>query len=175
VRKNRAFPRGPCGENRQVLNPAAHGQIISCVLLSPFDFFLRSERIVFADLRRPVKGAGHVDFEECIHLEHCDSLDSDVLFKSGNYLIETTPRQEWTYVSTPDKYPPEQMNEGRNIKIVDTLMLEETSKKAKLIKAEVIAVVLYTGPMVFTGFPRSFVVVWGWEDENLCYFFNACC
>ena len=55
-------------------------------------------------------------------------------------------------MSEPEKCPPEQMGQGRNIKAVETLMQEEISKSAKLIKAEVVAVVLYTGPMVFTSF-----------------------
>ena len=70
-------------------------------------------------------------------------------FTSSNYIITTTPRKEWTYVSTPEKCPPEQMKGDRKIRPVETLMQEEISKSAKLIKAEVVAVVLYTGPMVF--------------------------
>ena len=73
-------------------------------------------------------------------------------FTSSNYNITTTPRKEWTYVSEPQKCPPEQKGGGRNIKVVETLWQEEISKSAKLIKAEVVAVVLYTGPMVFSQF-----------------------
>ena len=82
-----------------------------------------------------------------MQLEHCDSPDSRLKFKKMNS-AETTPRNEWDYVITPKQCPPEQQGGGRKIREVDDLMKEKASVSAKLIRAEVIAVVLYTGPMV---------------------------
>ena len=70
-------------------------------------------------------------------------------FATSNYDIETTPSKEWTYVMNPDSVPEKQRVGGRTIQKIDVLMQEKASISAKLIRAEVIAVVLYTGPMVF--------------------------
>ena len=81
-------------------------------------------------------------------LEHCDNPCSDDPFKASNYEIETTSKKEWWYVRTPGECPVNQRGEGRTIKNLDDLMKETATTSAKLILAEVIATVLYTGPMV---------------------------
>ena len=48
--------------------------------------------------------------------------------------------------------PEKQWRGGRTIKNVDELMEEKASKSADLIRAEIIGVVLYTGPMVAFSF-----------------------
>jgi hypothetical protein len=60
--------------------------------------------------------------------------------------------KEWTYVCAPEKLecPHDQLNGGRTIKNVNVLMEEKSSKSANLIRAEIIGVVLYTGPMVIS-------------------------
>eukprot|EP00291_Cryptomonas_curvata_P009532 CAMPEP_0172202078 /NCGR_PEP_ID=MMETSP1050-20130122/30413_1 /TAXON_ID=233186 /ORGANISM="Cryptomonas curvata, Strain CCAP979/52" /LENGTH=1356 /DNA_ID=CAMNT_0012879911 /DNA_START=122 /DNA_END=4192 /DNA_ORIENTATION=+ len=89
-------------------------------------------------------GSAHVDFESAIQLEH----ESETMFRSSNYDVETSPKKEWTYVCMPgQEYPKDQRQGGRTIKNVDDLMKEKASTSAKLIRAEVIGVVLYTGPM----------------------------
>ena len=93
-------------------------------------------------------GAAHIDFESAMKLEHCDNPCSDEPFKASNYDVETTSRLEWTYVKTPERCPAHQRGEGRTIKNLDDLMKETATISAKLIPAEVIATVLYTGPMV---------------------------
>ncbi len=80
-----------------------------------------------------------------------------MIFKSCNYDVETSPKKEWTYVCIPGQLecPAHQLKEGRTIRNVDDLIKEKASTTANLIRAEIIGVVLYTGPMVV-----SSIVYW---------------
>ena len=84
---------------------------------------------------------------QAMELEHCGKFGHDYQFITGNYHIETTPEKEWAIVvknaSTLDT------GHGRRIRPLEELMKEESLvEEAKLSRAEVVAVVLYTGPMV---------------------------
>ena len=102
-------------------------------------------------------GAAHIDFESAMKLEHCDNPCSDDPFKASNYEIETTSKKEWWYVQTPEECPAHQRGGGRTIKNLNDLMKETARISAKLILEEVIATVLYTGPMVCHNFFLFFV------------------
>lgn len=81
---------------------------------------------------------------EGMRLEHIRDTD---LFTTSNYHIETCPAREWANVV--DGMLPEagHMAGGRIIKDIDVLLGLPESVRAGLTRAEVIALVLYTGPM----------------------------
>ena len=71
----------------------------------------------------------------------------DYSFTTGNYGITTTPKKEWDYVVNGVFPPSEAMGHGRNLKPLSELISLEIVSKARLRQEEVIALVLYTGPM----------------------------
>jgi len=96
--------------------------------------------------------------------EHCKMKGHDLEFTAPNYRITTTPKEEWNLVAERRGKDPEvfkkwlgnqkrkvglgKRHHGRRIPDVDKLVELEASKKAELKDFEVIAIVLYTGPMV---------------------------
>ncbi len=88
-----------------------------------------------------------LDFERAMKLEHCNRLDSNDTFTTSNYNVCTTPALEWSYAVDCQKPPDEQFSHGRTIRSIEELMQLDIVKKAKLQRAEVISVSLYTGPM----------------------------
>jgi len=80
--------------------------------------------------------------------EHCYGKLSTQQFTSGNFDITTTPAKEWAYVLEKEVCPEAHMGGGRRIPSIDRLMELDEADRAKLIRPEVVAVVLYTGPMV---------------------------
>ena len=86
--------------------------------------------------------------------EHCSKAGSNVEFETLNYSIKSTPYREWCLIVEKVKVSPEpDMRFGRRIPDIDELMNLDVAKRAKLNRPEVIAVVLYTGPMVIS--PRG--------------------
>ncbi len=81
--------------------------------------------------------------------EHCARFDSDEPFETNNYKITTTPRQEWGIVVNCDVSKAD-MRAGRRIPDISELMQLQIAIDSKLTDYEVIAVVIYTGPMVST-------------------------
>jgi hypothetical protein len=79
--------------------------------------------------------------------EHCARFDSDEAFETGNYRITTTPRREWRIVVDGDAELAD-MRAGRRIPAIRELMALQTARDAGLEEQEVVAVVIYTGPMV---------------------------
>ena len=97
-------------------------------------------------------GMPHLDFKREMMREHCERAGSGTEFTTGNYKIRTTPRKEWLYTAGEEHgqrapCPAENMAHGRRIVAVDELMQLELAKRAKLKEEEVLALVLYTGPM----------------------------
>ena len=93
--------------------------------------------------------------------EHCSLGGHSVPFTTSNYKITTTPEQEWLYIVGDDKgqrMPCPDMGHERRIVPIEELLQRPLAKKAKLTRAEMIAVVLYTGPMfvVYNGILRQF-------------------
>lgn len=90
-------------------------------------------------------GMPHLNFKQAMRQEHCERIGCDVEFTTGNYRITTTPQREWQYVV--DNVPCPQMEHHRRIIPIVELQQRGVSQDAKLREEEVIAVVLYTGPM----------------------------
>ena len=96
-------------------------------------------------------GTPSLKFEPAMQREHCDSKDSQKEFKTGNYNITTFPKREWLF-AVDGILKGVDMRHERVVRDVDQLLEEHnnlvSSDDAKLRRTEVIAVVLYTGPMV---------------------------
>ena len=78
--------------------------------------------------------------------EHCARFDSDEHFKTSNYGVATTPRNEWLVVARADASRAD-MRAGRRVPVIADLLQLPVARDAGLDEAEVAAVVLYTGPM----------------------------
>jgi ankyrin repeat protein len=97
-------------------------------------------------------GMPSLQFKDAMMREHCERAGCDLSFTTSNYKITTTPAQEWRYVAGdanghPVPCPSSDMAHGRRIVLVEELLRRPISVRAKLIEAEMIAIVLYTGPM----------------------------
>ena len=79
--------------------------------------------------------------------EHCSRFDSEQEFETSNYHVMTTPKKEWAIVMNFDESAAD-MRHGRKLQKIQDLMNKRETRDCKLSRAEVIAVVLYTGPMV---------------------------
>ncbi len=80
--------------------------------------------------------------------EHCSLGGHDYELYASNYGITSTPAQEWRYVVGDDegqRAPCPDMGHGRRIVSIEEHLEKPLAKKAKLTRAEMIAVVLYTG------------------------------
>ena len=101
-----------------------------------------------------IAGPPELKFFDGMKAEHCFKAGSDLEFTTPNYHFVTTASQEWRVVVEGAACQPQNMQHGRVIKD-----LEECCKlgqmQGNLSREEVIAVVLYTGPMVgsFCFFP----------------------
>ncbi len=85
--------------------------------------------------------------------EHCTKEGSSFSFTTGNYHITTTPHSEWAYVvgdKEGNRIPCSDMGNGRRLPSLDELLHLPLAAKSNLTRAEIIAVVMYTGPMVTT-------------------------
>ena len=101
-------------------------------------------------------GEPRADIKTGIAKEHLESGDADIPFKTSNYGIVTTPRQEYLLV----------VSGGEGLKKGDTRVLNkleyyealQTAKEAGLTRPEITAVILYTGPMfvIYNGRLRGF-------------------
>lgn len=68
-------------------------------------------------------------------------------FRTGNYGIETCPSDEWRFVVNGDSPSSEAMAHGRTLLPIEHYMGLGLTTRARLTRPEVIALVLYTGPM----------------------------
>ncbi len=109
-----------------------------------------------------------------MRVEHCSLGGHDHEFTS-NYGVTSTPAQEWLYVVGDDKgkrAPCPDMGHGRRIVSIEEHQERYLAKRAKLWRVEVIAIVLYTGPMsvVYNGilnrFPKELYNVFR-ESDNM--------
>ncbi len=80
--------------------------------------------------------------------EHCHRPDSRISFTTQFYNITTTASKEWAIVVDGAPCDVDHMRHGRIIHKIDDLMKMDLTIKANLHRFEVIALVLYTGPMV---------------------------
>ena len=85
----------------------------------------------------------------------------DYKLYASNYKITSTPFHEWMYIVGDDagqRLPCPDMGHGRRIVLIVEMVQKSLAKRADLSRAEMIAVVLYTGPMfvVYNGILRQF-------------------
>ncbi len=95
-------------------------------------------------------GMPHLKFKDAMRQEHCEKAGCTTPFTTGNYKITTTPKHEWLYIAggdTGDLVPCPDMGHGRRIVLISELMQLKLAIDAKLTEVELLAVVLYTGPM----------------------------
>lgn len=96
-------------------------------------------------------GGPHLDFEKAMEMDHCSGKGCREYFVTNNYKIRTCPFDEWQ-ITVKDNLSsatsPEATAHDRRFVPIAALMQVDVAVQAKLTRPEVIAVVLYTGPMV---------------------------
>jgi len=93
-------------------------------------------------------GEPHADIEQGIEKEHLTSGDANESFTTSNYDITTTPCTEYMLVVTGGKgLKPAHSGHGRLFRPLEYYYKLDIVKKRKLGRKEIIAVILYTGPM----------------------------
>ena len=99
-----------------------------------------------------LKGGGpHLEFEKGMEMEHCTGKFCHQVFVTDNYKISTCPFNEWhiTVLGDLSKASSDAAKaHNRRFVSIEVLMKVEVAVEAGLTRPEVIAVVLYTGPMV---------------------------
>ena len=95
----------------------------------------------------PFEGYPHLEFEETMKAEHCSMVGFDRRFVKGNKKDTTWPANEWGIIVYDDRTHIGVLG-SRILKKIAELMEQDVVKQAKLTRYEVIAVVLYSGPMV---------------------------
>ena len=88
--------------------------------------------------------APNPNWEPAMKAEHENNTD---LFTTPNYNIETCPKDEWLAIVEGKSPPIASMGYGRMIRHLDEYLTSDVTREAGLTRPEVIAVVLYTGPM----------------------------
>jgi hypothetical protein len=78
--------------------------------------------------------------------EHCESFDSNQEFTTSNYKVTTTPRREWLIVVNRDESLADMRHDRRLLRIDDIMRRNEVEAWG-VSREEIIAVVMYTGPM----------------------------
>jgi hypothetical protein len=92
-------------------------------------------------------GFPHLQFFKTMEAEHTSMAGCDMQFTTRNYGITTTANAEWNVVVRGQSPPPEHMMHGRIIPRVEDKLQCAQARKAGLRREEVIAIILYTGPM----------------------------
>eukprot|EP00960_Hanusia_phi_P040771 754647-Hanusia_phi.AAC.1 len=88
------------------------------------------------------------DLYTAMEEEHCRRRDSNLAFMTPNDPATTTPQDEWEAVTDPTERERLSVPCGlRRIRPIEELMQDERVIQAGLRKEEVLALVLYTGPM----------------------------
>jgi hypothetical protein len=86
-----------------------------------------------------------------MEMEHCTDKGCREYFVTNNYKIRTCPSDEWRITVLHDlstATSPEATAHNRRFVPIAELMQVDVAIQAQLTRPEVIAVVLYTGPMV---------------------------
>uniref|UniRef100_A0A7S0M388 NAD(P)(+)--arginine ADP-ribosyltransferase n=1 Tax=Cryptomonas curvata TaxID=233186 RepID=A0A7S0M388_9CRYP len=92
-------------------------------------------------------GVPDIDFENAMKAEHCTKLGCDIEFATSNYKIETTARREWAIVVEKEPLTTSEDGHGRRVPDMEKLKFLPITIKAKMLQIEIVALVLYTGPM----------------------------
>jgi hypothetical protein len=94
-------------------------------------------------------GSCFLDFQVGMEREHCSRAGCDTPITTTNYGLVTTPKREWMLVlGLGERANKEELQFGRRIPCCKQLGDLGVAKAALLTPPEIIAVVLYTGPMV---------------------------
>jgi hypothetical protein len=115
-----------------------------------------------------VTGKPEPQLLKAMEAEHTSKYGHDITFTSLNYNITTMPQQEWNLIINSKSTNGDGINNtkyGRRIPNVETLLSNDLSMKAQLTRVEVIALVLYTGPMVRRQSQQLVI-------PELCFFHN---
>lgn len=91
-------------------------------------------------------GTPHLDYFKAMEHEHCGKQDSMQSFTTSNYGLVTCPSQEYKIVLQCDLVW-EDMH--RRIPNYKKIFQKDESRRAHLTEEEIVAIILYTGPMVF--------------------------
>ena len=83
-----------------------------------------------------------------MYSEHCVHPGCDFEFETSNYHIKTTAKREWSIVVYDEPLMPSEAGHNRIVPALEELVHLPMSTKANLCFVEIIALVLYTGPMV---------------------------
>jgi hypothetical protein len=89
-----------------------------------------------------------LDFEKAMKAEHCTKEGAEKYFVTKNYKIKTNAKREWSIVVDKEPLKHDEEAHGRVVPDLEKLQRLEIAEKASLLKIEIIAMVLYTGPMV---------------------------
>jgi Ca2+-binding EF-hand superfamily protein len=89
------------------------------------------------------------NFFDAMEAEHCSREGCNYTFETSNYTkLKTHPKKEWEIVLGKMPCPKEDMKGCRRIPKIKDLLLLPLANRSDLKEFEVIAVVLYSGPMV---------------------------
>ena len=95
-----------------------------------------------------ITGLPNVDYLKAMEAEHCTNACCDRQFTTVHKKT-TTPKVEWTIIVAKENTINAHIQSKRQIPDINALEQLELSKQANIRRFEIIAVVLYTGPMVF--------------------------
>jgi hypothetical protein len=93
----------------------------------------------------PVEGEPQLTFEKAMEAEHCSLGGAKDEFETTYKKRKTWPAQEWA-ITVRGEF--RSSHGTRNLQDIEELKKTDTAVQADLRREEVIAVVLYTGPMV---------------------------
>ncbi len=93
-------------------------------------------------------GIPDIEFDKAMQAEHCTKLGCDIEFETSNYHIKTTAKREWAVVVEKEPLTSSEDGHERRVPDIEELKVLPITIKAKILQIEIIALVLYTGPMV---------------------------
>lgn len=98
-----------------------------------------------------LSGPPCLNFEAAMSAEHCTMGGCDYEFTYPLLMTTTTPRQEWFHVVSfngGQHLHQSDMSSGRRLLSIDECLQKSAAKRAGLNRAEIIALIMFTGPMV---------------------------
>ena len=105
---------------------------------------------------------------EAMDLEHCHSYGFDAPFTTSSNQITTTPAKEWAVVVRGVQA--ENTDRNRRIRPLKECMQLSLVQLAGLIEPEVIAVILFTGPLVSARrLSRSLPMIFVYPCKPYCF------
>jgi hypothetical protein len=109
--------------------------------------FLMVHRDLLTEYSVLFAGTPNLNFFEAMRAEHCSRFGWDQDFTTSNYNVTTTPEKEWRIVVNQEEFLADKLN-GRRLVNIEEVMRSDAVQSTKVSKEEIVAVVLYTGPMV---------------------------